>query len=373
VLQLDPDDAVLGRVMKVGPPIRVELLGQESAPLPRVCDDVTRALADIPDLFDVHSSFEDRRAQVKLVLDRVVAAGLQLSPESIAQQLRQRLGAEAATSFRQGDEERDVVLRAPTQTLASLSALELDSPAGGRVRLGSLARVEVESAPSSIERTLGSRLGVITAQVRPGSSLGDAAGHVEAVLAGIELPAGIRAQVTGAERKRRLSFRQLGFAALLAILLVYMVMASLFESVVHPFTILFTLPTAAVGVVVALALARTGWNVSSLLGTVMLAGIAVNNGILLVDVTGMLREQGMKRREALIAAARMRLRPILMTSLTAILGMLPLAVGIGEGAGMRAPMAVAVAGGLLTSTFLTLFLIPIVYDLLDRVRPGQRA
>lgn len=370
VLRFDPSDAVLGRVLQSGPPVRVELRGQDPVALERATRAAAEAVAALPELFDVHSSFEDRRAEVRLELDRVLAAGLGFTPDTLARQLRQRLGAEAATTFRQGDEERDVTLRAPSQSLETLPHLLLDAPSGERVRLGDIAKVEVVSAPTSIQRSLGARLGVVTAQVASGASLGPAAARAVAAVEALDLPAGVRVQVGGAEAQRRASFSQLVFAAILGIVLVYMVMASLFESLVHPFTILFTLPTAAVGVVGALAAAGHGISVASLLGAEMLAGIAVSNGILLVDVTGQLRARGLARREALLEAARLRVRPILMTSLTTILGMVPMALEIGEGSGLRAPLAIAVSGGLLTSTLLTLVVVPVAYDLLDRLRPG---
>jgi HAE1 family hydrophobic/amphiphilic exporter-1 len=334
---------------------------------------VAQALGTRPELYNVHSSFDERRAEVRLVLDRTVAAGLRLTPEAIAKQLRQHLGAEPATTFRMDDEERDVVVRARAQSLATLPALPLTSPSGERVNLSDVARVEVRAAPAHVERSLGSRMGVVTAELAPGHGLGGASRAVERTLARLDLPPGVRAEIGGVERVRRDSFGELGFAALLAIVLVYMVMASLFESLLHPFTILLTLPTAFVGVVAGLGLTGHGFSVPALLGVVMLAGIAVSNGILLVDVMGTLRRGGMPRREAIVEAGRLRLRPILMTSLTTILGVLPLAFGAGEGAGMRAPMAIAVAAGLTTSTFLTLVVIPVAYDVIDAAAVRTKA
>ena len=178
--------------------------------------------------------------------------------------------------------------------------------------------------------------------------------------------------MSGAETTRRASFGELWLAVALAITLVYMVMAALFESIVHPFTILLTLPTAGVGVTGALLLTSTPLSIPALIGIVLLAGIAVNNGILLVDVANSLRDEGMERSAALIRAGRLRLRAILMTSVTTILGALPLALG-GRGSEMQAPLSIAIMGGLTSSTLLTLFVIPVAYDLLDRLRPASRA
>ena len=383
-LRLEPADPVLGRLFERGPPLRVEVRGQDLLAIERGAEAVAVALRELPELFNVRSSFEDRRAEVRLELDRTVAAGLGLTPDGIARQLRQRLGAEAATSFRRDDEDREVVLSAPAYSLRRLPELMLDAGTGDPVRLGDLAELNIVSSPTRIERSVGSRFGVVTAQAGEGRTLGEAGLAIEGVLSGVQLPPGIRAEVTGAEAVRKASFKELSFAVLLAIVLVYMVMASLFESVVHPFTILFTLPTAGVGVVLALWLTETPFSVPALLGVVMLAGIAVNNGILLVDLTGRLRAEGLSRREALARAGGMRLRPILMTSLTTVLAMLPLALGAGvysllpwtaswgEGAELRIPMAVTVIGGLAASTALTLFLVPAVYELLDRLRSVGR-
>jgi HAE1 family hydrophobic/amphiphilic exporter-1 len=383
-LRLEPADPVLGKLFERGPPLRIEVRGQDLLEIERGSEAVAESLRGLPELFNVRSSFEDRRAEIRLQLDRTVVAGLGLTPDGIAQQLRQRLGAEAATSFRRDDEDRDVVVSAPQYSLRRLPDLVLDAGTGDPVRLGDLAELSIVSSPTRIERSLGSRFGVISAQAAEGRTLGEASLAIEQAMATVQLPPGVRSEVTGAESIRKASFDELLFAVVLAIVLVYMVMASLFESVVHPFTILFTLPTAGVGVVLGLWLTDTPFSVPALLGAVMLAGIAVNNGILLVDLTGRLRRQGLSRREALARAGGMRLRPILMTSLTTVLAMLPLALGQdvyasfpwtagwGEGAELRVPMAVTVIGGLAASTLLTLVLVPAVYDLLDRLRPAGR-
>lgn len=370
-IRLEPADAVLGRLAQSGPPIRVEVRGQDLVAIERATGDVTRELAARPELFNVRSSFEERRAEMRIVLDRPVSTGLGLTPDVIARQLRRQLANESVSSFRPDGEDRDVVVRGPERSAASLRDVVLETSDGRRVRLAEIADVRVESAPARIERSRGARLGAVTAQVSETSDLGEAAQAVEATLAGLKLAPGLRTVITGAEESRRDSFAQLGLAVLLAIVLVYMVMASLFESIVHPFTILLTLPTAGVGVVLALLVTSTSLSVPALIGIVMLAGIAVSNGILLVDVAQRLREQGLSREAAAARAGRLRLRAILMTSVTTVLGMLPLAWG-SEGARIQAPLAIAVMGGLTTSTLLTLFVIPSTFELLERLRPGRR-
>lgn len=369
-LRFESSDAVLGRLVQSGPPVRVDVRGQDLAQIEQATNAVRDLLAREPSLVDVHSSFEDRRAEVRLELDRAIVAGLGLSPDAIGRQLRQRLGAEAATTFRQGDEERDVVVRGPAHSMMTLPDLLIETQSGGPMRLGDLARVREVKSPTRIERSVGARVGTVTAQLASDSTLGIASRRVEAAIESIVLPHGVRASIGGAELARRASFRELLLATALAVALVYMVLASLFESVVHPFTILVTLPTAAVGVILAFVMTGTSASVPAFLGVVMLAGIAVNNGILLVDVANRRRQAGDSAHDAIVHAGRVRLRPILMTSLTTCLGMVPMALG-GEGSELRSPLAIAVIGGLVASTLLTLVLIPVVYELLERLRPRR--
>jgi HAE1 family hydrophobic/amphiphilic exporter-1 len=182
------------------------------------------------------------------------------------------------------------------------------------------------------------------------------------------MPSGIAATVSGQSEEMQASFTSMQFALALAVFLVYLVMASQFESLIHPFVILFTIPLALVGAVLALFVTGTTINIVAFIGVIMLAGIVVNNAIVLVDLINQLRAKGMARDEAIMEAGAARLRPILMTSLTTALGLLPMALGFGEGAEVRTPMAITVIGGLLVSTLLTLLVIPVVYSLLDRRR-----
>ena len=182
------------------------------------------------------------------------------------------------------------------------------------------------------------------------------------------MPTGVSALVAGQRAEMQASFESMQFALLLAVFLVYLVMASQFESLIHPFVILFTIPLALVGAVLALFITGTTVNIVAFIGVIMLAGIVVNNAIVLVDLINQLRAQGMERHDAILEAGAARLRPILMTSLTTTLGLLPMAMGFGEGSEVRAPMAITVIGGLAVSTLLTLLVIPVVYSLMDRKR-----
>jgi HAE1 family hydrophobic/amphiphilic exporter-1 len=186
------------------------------------------------------------------------------------------------------------------------------------------------------------------------------------MIAGIRLPHGIQVRLAGQNEEMAVSFSSLRFALLLAIFLVYLVMASQFESLLHPFVIIFTIPLALIGAVFSLWITGSTISVVVFIGLILLAGIVVNNAIVLIDLINKLRARGMDKSAAITEAGHARLRPIMMTTLTTTLGLLPLALGIGEGSELRAPMAITVIGGLLVSTMLTLVVIPVVYNLIDR-------
>ncbi len=240
--------------------------------------------------------------------------------------------------------------------------------------LGDIAEPRIVEGPREILRDGRRRMGRISGYLVEGATLGSAARQVEATLADVVLPTGYGVQLGGEERERAESFQSLGFALALSVLLVYMVMASLFESLVHPFTVMLTVPLAGIGVVVAFSALGEPLSVMALIGIIMLGGIAVNDAIILVDRINQLRgpqRDLMVLRQAVVQATQDRLRPILMTSATTVLALLPMAIGVGEGARLRAPMAIAVIGGLVTSTVMTLVLIPVAYELIDGIWSGR--
>jgi len=208
----------------------------------------------------------------------------------------------------------------------------------------------------------------VSASLAKGVKFSKAIDGVKRVLAPIAPPRHYRIEIAGEEERRAESFRALQFAMILAVVLVYMVLAGQFESLLHPFVILLTVPLAGTGVVIAFYALGKPFSVMAYIGAIMLAGIAVNDSIVLVDFINQLRRRGARRRDAIVEAGQTRLRPILMTSLTTILALLPLSLGIGESARLRAPMAIAVIAGLCCSTVLTLLVIPVVYTILDGIR-----
>ena len=223
-------------------------------------------------------------------------------------------------------------------------------------------------SPKEIFRRNQTRIGKVTAQMAQNAALDQVSNKIINATSDIKLRPDYSIKVTGEEEKRQDSMKNLGFALLLSIILVYMVMASQFESLVHPFTILLTIPLAVVGSILTFFIFGKNFNIMAIIGIIMLAGIAVNNSIILVDRINQLIRDGMPRRDAILQAGQQRIRPIIMTSLTTILALLPLTIGFGESASLRSPMALAVIGGLTTSTLMTLVVIPCVYDVLDRFK-----
>jgi HAE1 family hydrophobic/amphiphilic exporter-1 len=262
---------------------------------------------------------------------------------------------------------RDITIKVPEKGLNEIYNLTISS--GNQVfRLSEIAEITFGSSPKEILRKNQNRIGRVTSQMDKGLALEHVANNIRQETASIELPMNYRISVTGEEEKRQESMSSLGFALLLSVILVYMVMASQFESLIHPFTILLTIPLAVVGsIIIFFALGKT-LNIMALIGIIMLAGIAVNNSIILVDRINQLIREGNTRRDAILQAGQQRIRPIIMTSLTTVLALLPLTFGFGESASLRSPMALAVIGGLVTSTLLTLVVIPCVYDILDRIK-----
>ncbi|MFB0516637.1 MAG: efflux RND transporter permease subunit, partial [Candidatus Neomarinimicrobiota bacterium] len=231
--------------------------------------------------------------------------------------------------------------------------------------LEAVADIVVDTGPGEIHRAGQQRVALVTANLRYGD-LGAAAEEINQIIQQVPIPNGLSLRLAGQNEEMAVSFQSLQFALALAISLVYLVMASQFESLLHPFVILFTIPLAIIGAALALWMTGSTISVVVFIGLIMLAGIVVNNAIVLVDRINQTRAQGVAKQEAIIQAGCLRLRPILMTTLTTVLGLTPLALGLGEGAEVRAPMAITVIGGLTVSTLLTLLVIPVMYSVLDR-------
>ena len=316
---------------------------------------------------DVESSLDQGHPEIQIRFDQERLAALGLSVRQASDQLVNTVRGTVATRYSWRDRKIDVLVRADEQDRSSIDDIRnlIVNPESPRpVTLDAVAAIEVTEGPAEIRRANQERVAVISANLAYGT-LGAAVNEAEALIAGADLPAGSAPRVVGQTEEMRASVRSLLFALALAVFLVYLVMASQFESLTQPLVILFSIPLAAVGVALGLFVTGEALSVMVFIGLIMLCGIVVNNAIVLIDLVNQLRADGMDRRDALIEAGSLRLRPILMTTMTTALGLLPMALGLGEGAEIRAPMAITVIGGLLVSTLLTLVVIPVVYTLLD--------
>jgi HAE1 family hydrophobic/amphiphilic exporter-1 len=355
-------------LMSFASPLQIEISGYDLDGLARVSGLVVQEMSASDRFTDIKTTVEGGNPEIQIVFDQERAAKLGLAVRDIADRVVANVRGELATRYTWRDKKIDVLVRSVDTRQSSIDDIRrlIVNPASDRpVSLDAVADISVSQGPAEIRRVAQERVAVITSNLAYGD-LGAAAIEAGAILNRVPMPEGISAIVSGQSEEMQESFQSMQFALALAIFLVYLVMASQFESLIHPFVILFTIPLALVGAVLALFVTGTTINIVALIGVIMLAGIVVNNAIVLVDLINQLRAQGKERLEAILEAGAARLRPILMTSLTTALGLLPMAVGFGEGAEVRAPMAITVIGGLLVSTFLTLVVIPVVYSLMDR-------
>lgn len=352
-------------------PIEVEIKGYNL----QVLEDVSKILAgemrQIPGLVDVKTSLEGGNPEVQIVFNRQRLAALNTDVGTIAQLIRSEVQGTIATEFSRKDRRIDIRVRAmedERKTLNALKHLIVNPGQTVSVPLYAVAGVQIERGPSEIRRVDQERVALVYANLK-GRDLGSVSRDIQALIDDIPIPPDFTITIGGQNKEMAVSFQSMRFAILLAIFLVYLVMASQFESLLHPFVIMFTIPFGLIGVVMALLITNITISVVVLIGVIMLAGIVVNNAIVLVDYINHLRRQeGFGKTEAILEAGKVRLRPILMTTTTTVLGLMPMALGFGEGAEVRAPMAIAVIGGLTVATLLTLILIPTVYSL---VEPGK--
>ncbi len=357
-------------VLALRPPIEVFVFADDLALLDRLAQRVAGGLAAMSGLRDVATTSEPGSPEVRIALDRERAATLGLDAETISRALRRQIRGEVVGQFREEEERLDIRLRAsqPARERATkIASLRVRGGAGQALPVSALAEVKIDRGPAAIHRDGGARVARVLARTS-GGDLGTVVADVNQRLRELGDVEGAHIELAGQNRELEASLRSLQLALALAVFLVYVVMAMQFESLRYPFVILISVPLGAIGVVAALLLTGTAVSVLVLIGVVMLAGIVVNNAIVLVDAVGRRRREGEALEDALLAAGKERLRPILMTTATTVLALLPLAFGIGAGGELRAPMAVAVIGGLSVATLLTLLVVPAVYRLLTRAK-----
>jgi len=354
-------------------PVVIQINGDDLPELKRYSDEATALLSRQPALADVEPTLRSGAPEVQITYDRqqIIRHGLNLS--TVANQVRDMVKGAEATRFNRRDRRVPIVVRLAEKDrgqVADVGKLTINPGGDTPIPLNSIAKLTVGEGPSEIRRIDGKRVALVQANIGAGS-LGTAVDAAKRTLdQGIDWPGYMRFFITGQNEEWERSRTSLYLALGLSLFLVYVIMASQFESLVQPFIIMFTIPMAFVGTVLGLKMLGINLSVVVFLGMIMLAGIVVNNAIVLVDYANTLRGRGLALREAIIQAGCVRLRPILMTTATTVLGLLPMAVGLGDGAEIRTPMAVAVICGLLTSTVLTLLVIPTIYYLFGLA--GQR-
>jgi HAE1 family hydrophobic/amphiphilic exporter-1 len=356
--------------------LAVEVRGDDLADAQRLSMSVLGVLRETPGVANPQLGREEGRPELNIRVDRPKAALLGLSVSGVANTIRTNISGTQAATFREHGKEFPIIVRLREEDRdrsESVSTVLLSTPQGLVLPAGNVLDLRPQTGPTQIQRKNQQRIARVNAELDAGVPLSEAIQNVNARLPEIDVPQGFSVGFGAEVEQQNQAFDQLRVLLLLGVLLVYAVMASQYESLRDPFIVMFSVPVAAIGVVLALKLTATSFSLQAYIGVIMLAGIVVSNAILLVDYTNILRRRDKKSlREAVVVAGRTRLRPILMTSLATVLGLVPMALGLGEGAELQAPMARVVIGGLIASTLVTLVLVPSVYTLFEEGLSGLR-
>ncbi len=347
-------------------PFTLEISGDDYTELEKILNEARTILSANGYLGNITTSMDKGTPEVEVVIDRFKTSYYSVTVDNVINQIKSYLAGASAGSFEKEGEMRDITIKLGDISLPQLKDL-LITAGNVKVPLSELAEIKTVTSPAAITRRNQSRTCYIYAMVSNTIPFDRVIKEAETSLKGLVLPTDYKLEFTGEELKRKESMNNLTFALILSLILVYMVLAAQFESVIQPFVIMLTIPLAGVGTVLTFFILGKNLNMMAYIGIIMLGGIAVNNAIILIDRINQLREDGYGKREAIILAGTQRIRPILMTSLTTILALLPLTAGFGESASLRAPMALAVIGGLVSSTMLTLIVIPCVYWIFDNL------
>ena len=348
-------------------PVVVRISGDDLDVLKELSTEVADIVRSTPGTREVTSSLTDGNPEVQIRIDRDRAAAYGLTPMQVASEIKSAMDGTVATRYKVEGEEIDVRVSYASESyndMDYLTNMTILTPQGAVVKLSQIATFELAQGPVQIIREDQVRKAEVSAELL-NRDLNSVMTDIQARVAQMNLPAGYEISYGGENEEMMESFASLAIALLLAILLVYSVMAVQYESFFNPFVIMFSVPTCIIGVVFGLLVTGRAFSITAFIGVIMLVGIAVSNAIVYVDYLKQLRERGMERNAAIVEAGRVRLRPILMTAFTTILAMLPMAIGLGEGAELIAPLATVVIGGLLASTLITLVLVPVVYSIFD--------
>jgi len=351
----------------------VEVKGDDLEEIGYLTDEVLAQMAPIDGVYNAKSSMADGAPELNVYINRTIAGINNITVATVIQQIGQQLQGREVGKMDYRGEMRDIVIKVPDISKNELDNMVIRS-GSQEFRLNEIATVTSSQAPKEIFRRNQSRINKIVADMGAGKSLDKVAQEIRTAVSGIDLSPSYSITVTGEEEKRKESMDGLLFALLLSVVLVYMVLSSQYESLLYPFVILLTIPFGLVGAVMIFLITATPLNIMGVMGIIMLAGIAINNSILLVGRINQLKTT-MDLTEAIVLAGQQRIRPIIMTTLTTILVLLPMTFSFGEGSSMRSSMAVAVIGGLVTSTLMSLVVIPCVFYLFEqmkrRVRGGE--
>jgi HAE1 family hydrophobic/amphiphilic exporter-1 len=353
-------------------PVEIHVFGYNLEVLKQFSDELAAKVATIDGLKDVKTSLEYGNPELNVHFDRVRLSSLGLSLNEVSNTLKTKIKGDVPTTYKEREKQVDIRVRTSawrSEDIESMRSLVVSEQEGRPITLGTVADVQVARGLNQISRISQQRAAVISANIS-GRDLGGVSQDIRRVLASTRVPSQVTVELGGQNEELLDSYRNLKLALLLAVFLVYLVMAAQFESFIHPFIIMFTVPLGAIGVFFTLLLFGKSLSIVVFIGAIMLSGIVVNNGIVLIDYINQLRQRGESAYDAIVEAARVRLRPILMTTLTTVLGLLPMALATGEGAEIRAPMALTVIGGLLGATILTLLVIPSLYAVVSRAKAG---
>ena len=359
--------AVMGAGISAGNPIQIQMTGPDFDTLKRLADETVAEISEVEGVHNAGTSADEGRPEMQINIDRNKAAELGMTYDQVMGQVSMQLNGRVATQFRTEGQELDVRVMTPEEQRSTIEDVEnilIQTPTGAMVSLASIASIDQEIGPASLTRQNQQRTITVSSEILD-RDLASVTADVESKLASMHLPEGYDYSIGGEAEDLAEDFGDLALALVFSIFLVYAVMAVQFENFLHPFVIMFALPTTVVGVILGLFVTGLPFSIPAFIGVIMLAGIVVNNAIVLVDYINILREKGQERFSAIMDAGASRLRPILMTSLTTILGMIPLSLGLGEGGEAQQPLAVVIIFGLLVSMFFTLLLIPLVYTYFD--------
>jgi HAE1 family hydrophobic/amphiphilic exporter-1 len=349
-------------------PIQYILRGDDLDVLEKTAQAMANKMREIKGFADVDISYRSGKPQLDVDIDRAHAADVGVQAMQVASTVRTLVAGDVATEFESHGDRYDVRVQLPEELRTTASVIEraqVRTATGNLVEIGSLGRIKEGTGPSQIDRQARQRQVTVLASLED-KALGDALKEVDAIAKEV-VPEGVTTSVSGMGERLQESNKSMGFSMLLAVICIYMILASQFESLIHPLTIMVSLPFALIGAFGGLLIAHMRMSIFAMIGLIMLMGLVTKNAILLVDFAVQLRERGQAMKEALENAGATRLRPILMTTAAMIFGMVPVAVGHGDGGEVRAPMGVAVIGGLITSTFLTLIVVPVIYTFMEGI------